>query len=73
MSIQTRKLTQAGADYWNEWAKTPVEAGQEVMYNPSKVYDTYCNGESWCLIDNHTPLKKQYFQPLEKTEQEQAQ
>jgi hypothetical protein len=64
MSTQIRKLTQAGADYWNLWADTKVDAGQEVEHNVDDEYNTSCNGESWA-VDIH------YFEPLNNTQEQQ--
>ncbi len=64
MSTQIRQLTQDGADYWNQWAETPVDAGQEVEHNSNKTYNASCNDERWAIS-----LK--YFEPLNKTQEQQ--
>jgi len=72
MAIQIRKLTQAGADYWNQWAENGLaDAGQEVEYNPENEYDVSCNGEDWCIINRRAQAKRDYFEPLTTTEQGQ--
>jgi hypothetical protein len=74
MSTQIRKLTQAGANYWNSWTLCElVDAGQEVDYNPNETYDVSCNGEEWCLIDNNIETEESFFEPLTTNEQEQTQ
>jgi hypothetical protein len=72
MSSQIRKLTKAGANFWNVWANIEVKAGQFVEYNKNNAFDSSCNGENWCMVGNQSNLEEKYFEPLlEENIQEQ--